>query len=253
MNNLILYFWGLTIAISLVVLNQTKKKKNIGGFDYTSLSSGTCWLTGDVIDNMFKIYKNTFPEHVYLGSTTVRTFTKRKDFNLREEQKERLLWNENKKFIFAPFNTSAPSNPEPNNKEQQPTGTHWVLIVANIEDSTIVCYDSFGYPNMDLVVMTKEFIENIYKETFNKKIKLKIKTFDKIVQSDGVNCGVFVIIHAWLLTESCVETKKQIKLVKDFWETKKKRNFFTKVRQLILKSLNNEKIIEKKWKQLLLK
>ena len=123
-----------------------------------------------------------FSHVLYRGSVEARAIAAGKSMKCFWENQQLF----NKELVFAPYNSS---------------GVHWLLIVLNVLQSTIMLLDPMLENNTSDIELVKEIDIKLLKNKFSLQNVTIIPANKHSSQEDGSSCGAYVCYYAKRICE----------------------------------------------------
>ena len=131
------------------------------------------WLHDKIVDSYLFLLELKFSHVLYCGSVEARAIVAGKSM--------KCLWKNqqlfNKELVFVPYN---------------PSGVHWLLIVLNLLQSTIMLLDPMLENNTSDVELVKEIGITLLKNKFSLQNVAVIPANKHSLQEDGSSFGAYV-------------------------------------------------------------
>lgn len=166
------------------------------------LLEGPCWINDNIIGfyfeylNMQKVKDSNCSESVLFVSPEVTQLVKL-SFDVTYPVFLNPLKAKEKKFVFFPLNDSKSRN--------QAGGSHWTLLVFSEPEKTFFHLDS---ANIACQTEVKEFVKSLSKYLLGSNCPTNYIEVQCPQQSNGFDCGIFVMCFADVLLENIVNNSK---------------------------------------------
>ena len=140
------------------------------------------WLHDEIVDSYFFLLELKFSHVLYCGSVEARAIVAGK--SMKCLWKNRQLFN--KELVFVPYN---------------PSSVHWLLIVLNVLQGTIMLLDPMLENNTSDMELVKEIGIKLLKNNFSLQNMTVVPANEHSLKEDGSRCGAYVCYYAKRICE----------------------------------------------------
>ena len=140
------------------------------------------WLYDEIVNSYLFLLELKFSHVLCCGSVETRAVAAGKSMKFLWKKKQFF----NKELVFVPYN---------------PSGVHFLLIVLNVLQGTIMLLDPMLENNTSDIELVKEIGIKLLKNQFTLQNVTVILANEHSLQEDGSSCGAYVCYYAKRICE----------------------------------------------------